>query len=64
MLAGFIIRPWVDLDTITDDLEREATVGIIHNCEFVILMLASFRTELICAYSWADSAKTLPHAAS
>jgi hypothetical protein len=24
---------WPDLDTITDDLEREATVGIIHNCQ-------------------------------
>lgn len=22
-----------DLDSITDELEREATVGIIHNCE-------------------------------
>lgn len=22
-----------DLDTITDELEREATIGIIHNCE-------------------------------
>lgn len=24
-----------DLDTITDELEREATVGIIHNCNDV-----------------------------
>jgi hypothetical protein len=24
---------WTDLDSITDELEREATVGIIHNCE-------------------------------
>lgn len=22
-----------DLETITDELEREATIGIIHNCE-------------------------------
>jgi hypothetical protein len=26
------------LDTITDELEREATVGIIHNCELTIQM--------------------------
>ena len=25
-----------DLDSITDELEREATVGIIHNCELTI----------------------------
>ena len=24
----------LDLDAITDDLEREATVGIIHNCAY------------------------------
>lgn len=26
----------IDLDNIKDDLEREATVGIIHNCEIVL----------------------------
>ena len=28
-----------DLDSIQDDLEREATVGIIHNCSFFLLFL-------------------------
>ena len=28
MLSGIL-----DLDSITDELEREATVGIIHNCK-------------------------------
>ena len=27
-----VLTSWVDLDKITDELEREATVGIIHNC--------------------------------
>lgn len=31
----------LDLDSITDDLEREATVGIIHNCQY----LRMFRTD-------------------
>lgn len=26
----------VDLDSITDELEREATVGIIHNCKLSV----------------------------
>ena len=31
---------WIsDLDSIQDDLEREATVGIIHNCSFFLLFL-------------------------
>jgi hypothetical protein len=35
-----------DLDTITDELEREATVGIIHNCELTaIAMLSSLTLE-------------------
>ncbi len=25
----------IDLDALKDNLEREATVGIIHNCEFI-----------------------------
>ena len=29
----------LDLDSIQDDLEREATVGIIHNCSFFLLFL-------------------------
>ena len=24
-----------DLDKITDDLEREASIGIIHNCKYI-----------------------------
>jgi hypothetical protein len=28
-----------DLDSIQDDLEREATVGIIHNCSFLLFLL-------------------------
>ena len=31
-LANFLSDS--DLDKITDDLERQATVGIIHNCSF------------------------------
>ena len=31
-----IIDTRKDLDSITDELEREATVGIIHNCELSI----------------------------
>ena len=27
-----------DLDSIQDDLEREATVGIIHNCSFSLVL--------------------------
>lgn len=28
-----LLKDGVDLDAITDDLEREATIGIIHNCK-------------------------------
>ena len=30
-----------DLDSITDELEREATVGIIHNCELTVIPMRS-----------------------
>ena len=30
-----------DLDSITDELEREATVGIIHNCELTKIAMLS-----------------------
>lgn len=33
-LAMFTVM--LDLDSITDELEREATVGIIHNCKLCI----------------------------
>ena len=34
--GALVIKPKtpLDLDAITDDLEREATVGIIHNCAY------------------------------
>jgi hypothetical protein len=34
LLLRYVVYP--DLDSIIDELEREATVGIIHNCERVI----------------------------
>jgi hypothetical protein len=36
MRGNMMIDTQKDLDSITDELEREATVGIIHNCELTI----------------------------
>jgi hypothetical protein len=36
MRGNMMIDTRKDLDSITDELEREATVGIIHNCELTI----------------------------
>ena len=41
-LNGPTLRQYcTDLDKIVDELEREATVGIIHNCEYMIPAVAT-----------------------
>lgn len=37
----------IDLETITDELEREATIGIIHNCEKMLTVGLDLLTLLI-----------------
>jgi hypothetical protein len=50
-----------DLDTITDELEREATVGIIHNCEF---QFKHFYLRTYGKNSWSNASQVVWRAPS